>query len=117
MASGHLYVKKMINLSNTQFIILSCDNYLESRIQVINETWAKDVHKIFLIDSDLENLDTVGYNTPKNYDGIQEKYIHFFLNYNFENFEYYFFTDDDTFVVLDNLEKEKIPEDKKKFCT
>ena len=108
----------MINLSNTQFVILSCDSYLHSRIEVIKKSWAKNVNKVFLIDSHFPDLpETVGYNTPKNYDGIQEKYIQFFLNYNFEEFEYYFFTDDDTFVVLHNLEKEVVPSSDINFCT
>jgi hypothetical protein len=106
----------MFNFLNTQFIILSCDNYIDSRIRVIDETWGKIVNKVFLIDSDLENANCIGYNTPKNYDGIQEKYIQFFINYNFNEFQYYFFTDDDTFIVLNNLQKENIPKDEEVFC-
>ena len=110
-------LKSMMNLNNTKFVILSCDSYLESRIKTLRETWAKDISHVFLIDSDLEGIENiVGYNTPKNYDGIQEKYIQFFLNYNFENFEYYFFTDDDTFVILKNLEKEVVSSSDEFFC-
>jgi hypothetical protein len=107
----------MMNLINTQFVILSCDSYLDSRINVLNETWAKNTNRIFLIDSEIkESADTIGYNTPKNYDGIQEKYINFFLRYDFSKFEYYFFTDDDTFVLLNNLNKESIPAPDEPFC-
>lgn len=110
-------LKSMMNLSNTQFVILSCDSYLESRIETLRETWAKETNHVFLIDSSLEEIgDTVGYNTPKNYDGIQEKYINFFLQYDFSKFEYYFFTDDDTFVILKNLSREKVPSSDESFC-
>lgn len=106
-----------MNIKNTQFVILSCDSYLESRVRVIRETWAKNINRVFLIDSDLKfSDDLVGYNTPKNYEGIQEKYINFFKNYNFDKFDYYFFTDDDTFVVINNIEKETIPSPEIKFC-
>jgi hypothetical protein len=78
-----------MNLINTQFVILSCDSYLDSRINVLNETWAKNTNRIFLIDSEIkESADTIGYNTPKNYEGIQEKYINLFLRYDFSKFEY-----------------------------
>jgi hypothetical protein len=102
----------MLNLDNTQFIILSCDNYINSRVSVIRETWGMNINKIFLVDSEGSDYnDVLGYNTPMNYDGIQEKYIQFFTNYNFDEFPYYFFTDDDTFIVLSNLQKESIPEE------
>jgi hypothetical protein len=110
-------LKSMMNLNNTQFVILSCDSYLESRIKTLRETWAKDTSHVFLIDSDLEGIENiVGYNTPKNYDGIQEKYINFFLHYDFSKFEYYFFADDDTFVILKNLHKEQVPHSDEPFC-
>jgi hypothetical protein len=107
----------MMNLNNTQFVILSCDSYLESRIQTLRETWTEGTNHIFLIDSDLEGIgDVVGYDTSKNYDGIQEKYANFFLRYDFSKFEYYFFTDDDTFVILKNLSREKVPSSDEFFC-
>jgi len=107
----------MMNLENTQFVILSCDSYLGSRIETLRRTWAKDTNHVFLIDSNLEEIkDTVGYDTPKNYDGIQEKYINFFINYDFSKFEYYFFADDDTFVILKNITKEDIPAPDESFC-
>lgn len=107
----------MLNFKNTQFIVLSCDNYLDSRVSVIRETWAINVNCVFLIDSDLYgDPSLIGYNTPRTYDGIQEKYIKFFMNYNFEDFEYYFFTDDDTFVITKNLENESVPDPDELFC-
>lgn len=110
-------LKSMMNLNNTQFIILSCDSYLESRVETLRETWTKGTNYVFLIDSNLGEIgDTIGYNTPKNHDGIQEKYINFFLQYDFSKFKYYFFVDDDTFVILKNLPREKVPSPDDFFC-
>jgi hypothetical protein len=95
----------MSNVGKTQFIILSCDPYIESRVKTIGSTWAKDTNHIFLVDSNVNEKNIIGYNTPKNYDGIQDKYREFFKRYDFSKYDYYFFTDDDTFVNIRNFNK------------
>lgn len=92
-------------MKDIQFVILTCDKYIETRVNTIKNTWGKDNDIVFLTDSNLNINNFIGYDTPKNYDGIYFKYLNFFKNYDFTKKNYYFFTDDDTFVNLKNLEK------------
>lgn len=98
-----------------EFIVLSCDKYLNDRVESIKNTWGKNQNVKFLIDSLDDNPYHLGYDTPKNYLGIQEKYQMFFKSYEFIN-DYYFFVDDDTFVNLKNLSKLVLPEKTEKFA-
>ena len=104
-------------MKDIQFIVLTCDKYLNTRIQSIKNSWGKNQNVKYLTDTPSENADIIGYGTQKNYDGIFEKYVNFFKKYNFENHDYYFFTDDDTFVNLKNLENLILPEKEIPFCT
>lgn len=99
----------MNNLQLTQFVVLTCDKYIFSRGASIKNTWGKSVNTVIL--SDTENLydNNIGYNTPKTYEGIQDKYLSFFKNYNFSPYKYYFFVDDDTFILLANFNKLALP--------
>lgn len=96
-------------MQNIQFIVLTCDKYLYTRVESIRRTWGKNEKVLFLSDSKSQIPDVIGYDTPKTYLGIQNKYEFFFKNYDFNKFDYYFFTDDDTFVNKKNLERLILP--------
>ncbi len=99
-----------------KFVILTCDNYLSTRVKSQRETFLANQKRIFLTDSSNLNIDDViGYDTPKNYDGIQRKYYEFFRNYSFDD-EYYFFIDDDTFVITDRIKNLYLKSPDEKFC-
>ena len=103
-------------MENMHLIVLSCDAYLETRIKDMDSTFGKHFNITYLIDSSFLNSEKIiGYDTPKNYDGIQEKYLSFFRNYEFTK-DYYFFIDDDTFVIKKNLEKLELPPSDHPFC-
>lgn len=103
-------------IDNTLFVILSCDKYITTRVDGIKNSWGKNVNTVFLVDSLTDDESLLGYNTPKTYDGIQDKYYNFFLNYDFTNKDYYFFVDDDTFVNLKELQKLTLPNSNELFC-
>lgn len=99
----------MSNLEFTQFVVLTCDKYIFTRGSSIKNTWGKNTNTVLL--SDTKNLydNNIGYDTLKTYDGIQDKYLQFFKNYDFNTYKYYFFVDDDTFVLLNNFNKLLLP--------
>ena len=103
-------------LSNTLVVALTSDLYLDTRVKSIQNTWGKLIDTIFLTDSENSQKDIIGYNTPKNYDGIQDKYLNFFEKFNFEKYDYYFFVDDDTFINIENLKSLKIPSSEDNFA-
>lgn len=96
-------------MKNIEFIVLTCDKYLNTRVNAIKKTWGKNESIKFLTDSKSELEDILGYNTPQDYQGIQDKYQSFFKNYDFTKFDYFFFTDDDTFVNKKNLNNLDLP--------
>jgi hypothetical protein len=106
----------MLKINDICFIVLTCDKYLNNRVESIKKSWGTKTNVIYLTDSKTSQANIVGYNTPLNYDGIQEKYYQFFLNFDFSNFKYFFFLDDDTFVNLKNLQKINIPNHDEMFC-
>lgn len=99
-----------------KFVVLTCDKYLENRVESMRKSFLSNEDRVFLTDSKSQVEDVVGYDTPKNYDGIQDKYIEFFKNYDFSNSDHYFFIDDDTFVVLENLKNLNLPNPNEKHC-
>ena len=103
-------------MRNIEFIVLTCDKYLNSRVESVRHTWGKNENIKFLTDSESILIDVVGYNTPQNYQGIQDKYQSFFKNYDFTKFDYFFFTDDDTFVNKKNLSKLDLPDKNQLFA-
>lgn len=98
----------MDNINKTLFVVLTCDNYVGTRVDTIKNTWGKDANVIFLADTPINDT-IIGYHTPQNYDGIQNKYISFFTRYDFTKYDYYFFVDDDTFVNLKNYDIFNLP--------
>jgi len=103
-------------MKSIEFIVLTCDKYLDTRVKAVRETWGKNTNIKFLTDSKSELNDVIGFDTQKNYAGIFEKYFNLFLSYDFDKYDYYFFTDDDTFVVHKNLEKLELPSPDSLFC-
>lgn len=103
-------------MKNIEFVVLSCDAYITTRVRAIRESWAIGENVKYLVDSQSDLEDVIGYNTQKNYSGIYEKYLNFFKTYNFNNYDYYFFTDDDTFVNKTNLNKLNLPPKDELFC-
>lgn len=88
-----------------KFITLTCEKYHDTRVCCIRETWGENQDITFLSDVNSGN-DILGYEyLPKGYENISHKYFEFIRKY--ENFDYdwYFFTDDDTFVNVDNVKK------------
>ena len=104
-------------MDNLEFIVLTCDKYLNTRVKSIQETWGSNQNIKFLTDSKIEDKDIIGFGTPQTYEGIFEKYLLFFKNYNFTKKDYYFFVDDDTFVNLKNLNKLNLPSKETLFLT
>lgn len=106
----------MLNLNDILFIVLTCDKYINDRVESIKNSWGKNVNVVYLTDSNINEQNFIGYDTPKNYDGIQEKYYNFLLKYDFTKHKYFFFLDDDTFVNLKNLKLLDLPEYNELFC-
>lgn len=86
-----------------KFITLTCEKYHNSRVTKIRETWGKGQDITFLSDTTIEP-DIVGYDyLPKGYENIYYKYIEFLKRYSNLSYDWYFFTDDDTWVNIDNV--------------
>ncbi len=104
-------------MNNLEVIVLTCDKYIETRVKSIQESYAIGMNIKFLTDSSTHTDESIiGYDTPKTYGGIQDKYYNFFKNYDFSNFDYYFFVDDDTFINKNNLSILSLPNPEEKFC-
>lgn len=102
---------------NINFIVLTCDKYLDTRVKSIRETFGKGMKMTYLTDSSKYNDgEIVGYDTPQDYSGIQAKYYSLFINFDFSDSDYFFFIDDDTFVVKNNLYNLELPSPNDSFC-
>jgi hypothetical protein len=102
---------------NIEIIVLTCDKYIDTRVKSIQNSYGIGINIKFLTDSsNYKDNSIIGYDTPKTYDGIQDKYYNFFKNYDFSNYDYYFFVDDDTFVNKKNLQSLNLPPSEEKFC-
>jgi len=97
-------------MKNVEFIVLTADKYLNTRAESIRKTWGKGQNLKFLTDSKSDIEDVIGYDTPLNYLGIQDKYQSFFKKYDFTKSDFFFFCDDDTFVNLKNLDNLESPD-------
>lgn len=101
---------------NIEFVVLTCDAYLNTRVDTIRKTWGSGKNVKFLTDGKQQSLDLIGFDTPKDYSGIFEKYYNLFYSYDWSKYDYYFFTDDDTFIVHKNLNKLNLPPKDELFC-
>lgn len=88
-----------------KFITLTCEKYHNTRVSKIRETWGSHQDISFLSDMNVGD-DIIGYDyLPKGYENIHYKYSEFFRNYSNMSYDWYFFTDDDTYVNIGNVEK------------
>ncbi len=80
------------------YVILSCDKYKDTRQKWQRETWIKDALAFAYLN------DPIGEETYKN---APLKYVEFFMTFSdTDNFDWFFFCDDDTYVNTDKLEIE-----------
>lgn len=89
-----------------RFITITCEKYHDTRVKKIRETWGQSQDVLFLSDMNIGD-DIVGYDYLKRgYENIWLKYSEFLKNHNDDfTHDWYFFTDDDTFVNVPNIEK------------
>ncbi len=86
-----------------KFITLTCEKYHDNRVDSIRKTWGKGQDVSFLSDFNL-GTDIVGYeNLPRGYEFVSLKYIEYLKNQKEFDHDWYFFTDDDTFVHIENV--------------
>jgi hypothetical protein len=103
-------------INRMEFIVLTCDKYLKTRVNSIRESWGYGESVKYLTDTQSDLDDVISYNTQKNYNGVYDKYFMFFKTYDFLKKDYYFFTDDDTFVNKKNLANMQLPSRDLPFC-
>lgn len=87
----------------TKFITITCEKYHENRVQSIRETWGKNQDVVFLSDLNI-SPDIIGFEyLQRGYENIWMKYVEMLKSWTDFNYDWYFFTDDDTFVNIDNI--------------
>jgi hypothetical protein len=87
----------------TKFITITCEKYHENRVQSIRETWGKKQDVVFLSDLNI-SPDIIGFEyLQRGYENIWMKYVEMLKSWTDFNYDWYFFTDDDTFVNIDNI--------------
>lgn len=88
-----------------KFIVLTCEKYHKSRVEKIRQNWGFEQNLIFLSDIN-QGDDIIGFDyLPKGYENIHYKYAEFFKTNTDFSSEWYFFTDDDTFVNINNIKE------------
>jgi hypothetical protein len=86
-----------------KFITLTCEKYHDSRVSKIRQTWGNAQDVTFLSDLNIGD-DIIGYeHLPKGYENIHYKYSEFFRTNSDLSYDWYFFTDDDTYVNIKNI--------------
>jgi hypothetical protein len=86
-----------------KFISTTCEKYHNDRVEGILNTWAVDQNITFLSDVNVSDK-IIGYDyLPKGYENIHYKYLEFLLKFDFQDEDWFFFTDDDTFVNVGNI--------------
>lgn len=88
-----------------KFITLTCEKYHNTRVESIRKTWGQNQDVYFLSDFNIDS-DIIGFDyLPKGYENVWMKYVEFIkTNSNFDH-DWYFFTDDDTYVNINNINK------------
>jgi len=88
------------------YIISTCNKYLDTRVKHQMETMLNNVNKedIYYLTSkpDIENRQ-FGWYCMDDEKNITWKYIHFIFNMNIQQYDWYIFIDDDTFVFENRL--------------
>ena len=88
-----------------EFIIITCEKYHNTRVESIRNTWGKKQKLTFLSDMNIGN-DIVGFEyLTKGYENIWQKHFEYIKNLKELKSDWYFLTDDDTFVNISNIEK------------
>jgi hypothetical protein len=86
-----------------KYITITCEKYHFTRVQSIRDTWGKNQDVLFLSDINI-SPDVVGFDyLRKGYDNIWMKYREIIKNWTDFKYDWYFFTDDDTFVNVKNI--------------
>jgi len=86
-----------------KFVILTCEKYHDNRVESIRKTWGKNQDIWFLSDFN-QGDDIIGFDyLQRGYENIWMKYSEFLKNLSSIEHDWYFFTDDDTFVNIDNI--------------
>jgi hypothetical protein len=88
------------------YIILTCENYLASRVKFLLDTCLKNIDSkdIYFLSCKPIEPNIYGWNTADNYESCTLKYVRFFQNMKLD-YDWYYFMDDDTFVFPDRLNK------------
>jgi hypothetical protein len=87
-----------------KFIVLTCEKYHETRLKSIKDTWGNNQDVIFLSDFN-QGKEIVGFDyIPTGYNNAPMKYVELMKTYEDFSADWYFFTDDDTFVNVRNIE-------------
>lgn len=92
------------------YAILSCENYLQSRCNVVRDTWgtkiSEDCKMVFISGKNPNNLkDVFATNTPDQYYATAIKLGVFIKEYDFKNFDWVFICDDDTMAFPSRIRK------------
>ena len=88
------------------YIIKTCDKYLENRVVYQANTFIKDIdiNDIYYLTSKPDiSKRHFGWNTNDSYEHLTWKITNFFYNMNIDEYDWYIFIDDDTFVFVNRL--------------
>jgi hypothetical protein len=87
-----------------KYIIITCNEYHDTRVKAVQNSWGKDQDLLFLSDSN-QGSNIIGYDyLQKGYANIWRKYFEFLKNFNEFDSDWYFFVDDDTFINITNIQ-------------
>jgi hypothetical protein len=86
-----------------KFITITCEKYHNTRVDTIRKTWGNNQDIWFLSDMNMGD-DIIGYDyLQRGYENIWMKYSELLKKTTSYEYDWYFFTDDDTFVNIDNI--------------
>lgn len=88
------------------YIILTCESYIPTRVKFLLETSLKNVNSkdIYFLSCKSIEPNIYGWNTADNYESCPLKYVRFFQNMKID-YDWYYFMDDDTFILPDRLNR------------
>ena len=88
------------------YIILTCENYLNTRVKWLLENclYSVNPNDIYFLSCRKIEPNIYGWNTADNYESCPLKYIRFFQNMTLD-YDWYYFMDDDTFIFTERLQQ------------